>query len=256
MGATHSILPPRKAEKNQPIDSSTSLTAVNGTRIKSYGTKQTKLYLLQRPFTWNFIIADVTNPILGADFLGHHGLLADIAQKRSIDIDSFQSTALTVGNTHSVSTHRYNILRHEFPDVFKPELRLTTGKPARHGIYHHITTRGPPTHAKFRRLPPDKLHGTKQSFQEMERMGILVNPDDIPKTAIITPFGTYVFAYSTFGLKNAGAPFQRLMDSILEDLPFCCCYVDDILIFLKLQDEHLQHVRTVLRRLQDNGTTG
>ncbi|XP_068226469.1 uncharacterized protein [Palaemon carinicauda] len=152
--ANHSILPPTKDEKYQPIHSSRSLTAANGTRIRSYGMIQKKLCLKRRHFTWNFIIADVTNPILGADFLGHHGLLVDIAQKRLIDIDSFQSTALTLGPSlpvaHSVSTHRYNILRHEFPNVFNPELRLTTGKPARYSIYHHITTRGPPTHA----VPP------------------------------------------------------------------------------------------------------
>ncbi|XP_066941283.1 uncharacterized protein [Macrobrachium rosenbergii] len=45
--------------------------------------------------------------------------------------------------------------------------------------------------------------------------------EDIPKTAIISPFGSYVFTFSTFGQRNVGATFQRLMDSILRDLNFC-----------------------------------
>ena len=78
-------------------------------------------------------------------------------------------------------------------------------------------------------------------------------PEDVPKTAIATPFGTFTFNYSCFGLRNAGATFQRLMDGILGDLPFCVVYIDDILIFSPSQKEHLQHIQEVLRRLQDNG---
>ena len=80
-----------------------------------------------------------------------------------------------------------------------------------------------------------------------------MNPTDIPKTAIATPFGTYTFNYSCFGLRNSGSTFQRLMDEILGDMPFCACYVDDILIFSKTKEKHLQHLRTVLERLSSHG---
>ncbi|ROT64511.1 Transposon Ty3-I Gag-Pol polyprotein [Penaeus vannamei] len=43
------------------------------------------------------------------------------------------------------------------------------------------------------------------------------------------------------------------MDGILGDLPFCACYVDDILIFSGDPNEHLQHLRVVLKRLHNNG---
>ncbi|XP_066950832.1 uncharacterized protein [Macrobrachium rosenbergii] len=148
-------------------------------------------------------------------------------------------------------------LFHGFLDIFKPELCQLLGAQAKHGIHHHITTTGLPTHAKFWRLPPKKLQDAKWAFAEMEQIGICrkvpVYPDDVPKTAIITPFGTYTFSYSTFSLRNARATFQPLIDTILRDLPFCACYVDDILIFSRSPEEHLRHVRAVLKRLRENG---
>ena len=58
-----------------------------------------------------------------------------------------------------------------------------------------------------------------------------VAPEDIQKTAIITPFGMYKFLHMPFGLRNVGITFQSLMDQVLGDLPFCFVYMDDILIF-------------------------
>jgi hypothetical protein len=80
-----------------------------------------------------------------------------------------------------------------------------------------------------------------------------VKPEDVCKTAIVTPFGTFKFLRMPFGLRNAGQTFQRFMDSILSDLPFCFIYIDDVLVASCTHEEHVQDLRHVLERFQQHG---
>ena len=77
-------------------------------------------------------------------------------------------------------------------------------------------------------------------------------PDDINKTAIITPFGMSEFLRLPFGLRNAGQTFQWLMDQVLGGLPYCFVYVDDILVFSPELSYHVVHLREVLELCQSS----
>ena len=70
-------------------------------------------------------------------------------------------------------------------------------------------------------------------------------------TAFSTHNGLYEFLTMQFGLVNSGASFQRLMGHILRGLEyrFALIYTDDIIIFSKSVDEHLDHLEEVFRRL-------
>lgn len=70
-------------------------------------------------------------------------------------------------------------------------------------------------------------------------------------TAFRTRFGLYESLVMPFGLTGAPATFQRFINDTLRDCLdlFCTVYLDDILIYSKTREEHVQHVRRVLERL-------
>jgi len=67
-----------------------------------------------------------------------------------------------------------------------------------------------------------------------------MDPTDSHKTAFTTPFGHYEFDRMPFGLKNAPATFQRLMDLVLSGLQGeeVFVYMDDIVIYATSLEEH------------------
>ena len=61
------------------------LEAVNGSKIRTYGHKQITLSIDGRKYVWQFLVADVTQPLLGADFLCSNTLMVDVKGQRLVD---------------------------------------------------------------------------------------------------------------------------------------------------------------------------
>ena len=76
---------------------------------------------------------------------------------------------------------------------------------------------------------------------------------DVPKTAIITPFGLWEFLRMPFGLKGAAQAFQRMMDRVTQGLKNIFVYLDDILVASDSPEQHYTDLRTLFQRLQHHG---
>lgn len=63
----------------------------------------------------------------------------------------------------------------------------------------------------------------------------------------------YRYTRLPFGIASAPAIFQKAMDSILQGLQHVICYLDDILVTETTEEEHLQNLDAVFRRLKENG---
>ena len=309
--------------------------AANQLPIRTYGQSMVKLDLgLRRAFAWPFIVADVRDAILGADFLIHSGLLVDMQKKRLVDTHTALSVPAQVQaaavysiaakglSRQEMETRRaYDKLLAEFEDITKPRLQHATlnGAPVQHAIH----TSGPLVFERPRRLYGERLQAAQEFLKDLQDKGIVrpsssqwasplhlvdrkdgghrvtgdyrrlntstlpdrypipviedllhqcygtsvfstvdlekafyqvpMAEEDICKTAITTPFGMFEFLRMPLGLRNATQTFQRFMDSLLRELPFAHCYLDDIIVTSHSHEEHLQHLRTLFQVLQRAG---
>ena len=119
-GAEVSVLPTSSHERffNNP---GPALVAANGSSIKTYDKRTVTIELPVGRLQWTFVLANVSKPLLGADFLTANFLLVDMQHYRLVNARSFTSTPLYKTNilaprlnAISTSTNAYAQLLAEF----------------------------------------------------------------------------------------------------------------------------------------------
>ncbi|GBN12077.1 Transposon Ty3-I Gag-Pol polyprotein [Araneus ventricosus] len=153
------------------------LYAANGSRISTYGTIKLELdFGLRRSFIWSFLVADVSDPIIGADFLERFELLIDVRNRRLLDgrtslfVKGTLKQTNSLGLTLVVNNSPFHSILLKYPNLFSTNLDPNTNKST---VTHCIETKGPPVHARARRLNPEKLTFLKQEFNDLMRRGII-----------------------------------------------------------------------------------
>ncbi|GBO40449.1 Retrovirus-related Pol polyprotein from transposon opus [Araneus ventricosus] len=171
-----SLIPANTYKKKN--SSQQTLFAANFSTINVYGQKALSLnFNLRRDFLWTFLIADVSIPILRADFLHYFELVSDLRNKCLRDTKTkLQSVGhLKYSDLHlvqiSISKDTiYHKLLKEFPCITKLP---NPNQPVKHTTVHHIVTKGPPVVAKPRWLTLDRLKIAKSEFRNMMHLGHL-----------------------------------------------------------------------------------
>ena len=110
---------------------------------------------------------------MGCDFFLANNLLIDVPKRRLVSGDNvFQATEEATPAIHGIHTPRegpYKAILSEFPSLLVPDYKGEVT----HKVQHYIPTRGPPIHARPRRLDGEKLDVARSEFKKMEDLGIV-----------------------------------------------------------------------------------
>ena len=201
-GAAVSCYPVSKLGRMPQSDPQMTLTAVNGSTIKTFGKQTFRFKLGTLSFTHTFIVSEISQAVLGWDWIkkfqldlkwdgpvcrlskGQKSIRLELAPAKQEllglaavgeDGASFKTWS-QVRNTEDEPKpddipQEYETLLQSYPNIDKPDFRAT---PA-HGVQHHIDTGNhPPCKAKVRKLlpgSPKEVLG-KKKWLEMEKLGI------------------------------------------------------------------------------------
>ena len=80
---------------------------------------------------------------------------------------------------------------------------------------------------------------------------VVLSEKSRPKSAFVSSFGKWEFKRCPFGLAQAPAYFQILVNEVLSGLTFAFGYLDDILVFSQDMETHLEHLRSLFIKLRE-----
>jgi hypothetical protein len=172
-GAAVSVFPHRSSAAT----SGPMLAGADGKPISAWGRVTKTLNFGLHTFIVSFILAAVSKPILGIDFLSAHRLLVDPFSRAVL----FASSLEPVGRAVAAAPSKFAAsISHIVPAVrslissFPSIVGDGKGTPRpRHGVRHFVETTGRPVFAKSRRLDPDKLKIAEAEFRSLEAAGIV-----------------------------------------------------------------------------------
>lgn len=103
----------------------------------------------------------------------------------------------------------------------------------------------------------ERLSGAKYFSQLDLTSGyhqIRIREEDVPKTAFVTRYGSFEWKVLPFGLSNSPSVFQKMMNSVLSGYvdKFVQLYLDDVLLYSKTAEEHIEHIKLVLERFRQH----
>ena len=81
-----------------------------------------------------------------------------------------------------------------------------------------------------------------------------IREQDIPKTAFTTRYGLYEYTFMSFGLTNTPAYFMNMVNKVFMEFldKYLVVFIDDILVFSKIKQEHEVHLHLVLEKLREH----
>ncbi|KAJ8367138.1 hypothetical protein AAFF_G00330730 [Aldrovandia affinis] len=210
-GAQVSVLP-ASALDVQTGGRGPPLEAANGSTIPTFGRRAVDLCFDGQHFQWVFVLASVSTPLLGADFLCANSLLVDVRNRRLVNAETFatlpgspSSTGTSKLSSALSSADMFQRLLMDFPDLTTPTFSSAAVK---HGVDHFIATTGPP-------VTPGQGGWTRRSWLWLKRSltpwnawGLCVGP------AVLGP-------HPSLGSENRGwrlcGDYRRLNDARTPD---------------------------------------
>ncbi|KAI2666212.1 Transposon Tf2-6 polyprotein [Labeo rohita] len=253
----HSLKIP-KVELSQPI----SVVALNGQPLPSVTHTTVSLRLItsgNHSENIDFLLTDSPSApvVLGHPWLNEHMDLSNVPCEY-LDLKGVFSKSRAA----SLPPHRpYDCAIDLLPGTTPPKGKLySLSTPEREAMEKYISDslaakiiRPSSSPAAFERLQGASFF-TKLDLRNAYHL-VRMREGDEWKTAFNTPRGHFEYLVLPFGLSNAPAVFQALVNDVLRDMvdQFIYVYLDDILIFSRSLQEHVQHVRRVLQRLLENG---